>query len=40
MVLGIKKQTRMTLENLKGILNEVGSDLSDVIKGTVFYGRN
>jgi 2-iminobutanoate/2-iminopropanoate deaminase len=33
---GIKEQTRQSLENLKAVLKEAGSDLSRVIKTTVF----
>lgn len=31
----VKEQTKQSLENLKGILNEVGKNLEDVIKTTV-----
>jgi 2-iminobutanoate/2-iminopropanoate deaminase len=33
---GIKEQARQTLENLKAILEAAGSDLSRVLKATVF----
>jgi 2-iminobutanoate/2-iminopropanoate deaminase len=33
---GIKEQARQTLENLKTILEAAGSDLSKVLKATVF----
>ena len=33
---GIKEQTRQVLENLKAILKAAGSDLSKVLKATVF----
>jgi len=33
---GIKEQTRQVLENLKAILEAAGSDLSKVLKATVF----
>ena len=32
----IKTQTRQTIENIKSLLTEAGSDLSDVIKATVW----
>ena len=33
---GIKEQTRQSLTNVKAILNEVGLDLNNVVKTTVF----
>jgi len=33
---GIEAQTRQALENMKGILKEVGASLSDVVKVTIF----
>ncbi|MBF4692263.1 RidA family protein [Fusibacter sp. Q10-2] len=36
---GIKAQTRMALKNLTGILNEVGAELSDVVKTTVYLSE-
>lgn len=33
---GIKEQTRQVLENIKGVLEETGSSLENVIKTTVF----
>jgi len=33
---GIKEQTRQSLENIKAVLTESGSELSKVIKTTVF----
>ena len=33
---GIKEQTRQSLSNVKAILNEVGLDLNNVVKTTVF----
>jgi len=33
---GIKKQTRQALENIKAVLNDAGTDLSHVVKTTVF----
>jgi len=33
---GIKEQTRRSLENVKAVLKEAGSDFSKVIKTTVF----
>lgn len=33
---GIKEQTKHTLENIRAVLNEAGTDLSKVIKTTVF----
>lgn len=33
---GIEAQTRQALENMKGILNEAGASLSDVVKVTIF----
>jgi len=33
---GIKEQTRQSLENIKAVLKEAGSDLSRVVKTTVF----
>lgn len=33
---GIKEQTRQTIENLSSVLKEAGTDLSKVIKTTVF----
>ena len=33
---GIKEQTKQSLENIKGLLESVGLDLSHVVKTTVF----
>lgn len=33
---GIEAQTHASVKNLKAILNEVGADLSDIVKTTVF----
>lgn len=33
---GIKEQTRQALENLSAILNEAGTELTKVIKSTIF----
>jgi len=33
---GIKEQTKRVLENIKGLLEDAGSSLSDVVKTTVF----
>lgn len=33
---GIEAQTRQALENMKGILKEVGASLNDVVKVTIF----
>lgn len=33
---GIKEQTRQSIENIKSVLIEAGSDLSKVVKTTVF----
>ena len=37
---GIEKQARQVLENLKAILEAAGSDLSKVLKATVFLDDN
>lgn len=36
MPVGIKEQTKQSLENIKGLLESVGLDLSHVVKTTVF----
>jgi len=33
---GIKEQTKRVLENIKGLLEDAGSSISDVVKTTVF----
>ncbi len=33
---GIKEQTRQSMENIKGILEEAGSSMANVVKTTVF----
>lgn len=36
---GIQEQTRLCLENIKAILEEAGSSLSDVIRVTIFVSN-